>query len=172
MSNGKTIFMSVPSLKKYIESEAPATLETLLKDPLGAAALQFTLMAELCTADPYEKLMEGVTSTSYAGLETIDGVKAHHLKFVQDQFDWEMWTAAEGDPLVLRVVNDLTKSVANSPMAAQLKGQKVEMTQNYKGWQFDRGIDEKSFAFEPPAGAEIQDLGGNVWRSRWWRRWW
>ncbi len=154
VSNGKTIFMSVPSMKKYTEADAPATLEALLKDPLGSAAVQFTLMVELCAADPYAKLMEGVTSTSYAGLETIDGAKAHHLKFVQDRFDWEMWTAAEGDPLVLRVVNDLTKSVANSPMAAQLKGQKIEMVQDYKGWKIDRGVDEKSFAFEPPAGAQ------------------
>ena len=154
VSNGKTVFMSVPSMKKYIEAEAPATLEELLKDPLGTAAVQFTLMAELSAADPYEKLMQGVTSTSYAGLETIDGAKAHHLKFVQDQFDWELWTAAEGDPLVLRVVNDLTKSVANSPMAAQLKGQKLEMVQDFKGWKIDRGVDEKSFAFEPPAGSQ------------------
>ena len=28
------------------------------------------------------------------------------------------------------------------------------MIQDYKGWQFDHGVDHKSFAFEPPAGLE------------------
>ena len=112
------------------------------------------MIAELCSDDPYAKLMEGVKTSTYSGVEALDGAKAHHLKFTRDQFDWEMWVAAEGDPVVRRVVIDLTKMVANSPMAAQLKGQKMEMAQDYKGWQFDRGVDNKSFAFEPPAGLQ------------------
>ena len=44
-----------------------------------------------------------------------------------------------------KVVVDLTKTLANSPAAAQFKNQKMEMTQNFKGWQIDRGVDAKSF---------------------------
>ena len=112
------------------------------------------MIGELCTANAYEKLMESVKTATYSGREALDGADAHHLKFTQDQFDWDMWVAAEGDPLVKKVVVDLTKTLANSPAAAQFKNQKMEMTQNFKGWQIDRGVDAKSFAFEPPAGAK------------------
>ena len=60
--------------------------------------------------------MQGVKSAKYAGLDTLDGVgKAHHLKFTQDQFDWEVWVAADGDPLIRRVLVDLAKAMANMP---------------------------------------------------------
>jgi thiol-disulfide isomerase/thioredoxin len=151
--DGKTMFVSMPVLKKYIEGDAPATIDGLASNPLAGAALQFTMIIELCSADPYTKLMEGVKTATYAGLESVEGFKTHHLKFTQDQFDWEMWVAADGDPTVRRVALDLTKTVANSPVAAQLKNQKLEMIQDFKGWQFDRGVDQKSFAFQPPEGA-------------------
>jgi len=154
VSDGKTMFVSMPAVKKYTEGEAPATIDALTGDPFAGAALQFTMIGELCAADPYAKLMEGVKTATYAGQETLDGAKTHHLKFTQDQFDGEMWVAADGDPIVRRVVIDLTKSLANSPLAAQFKNQKMEMIQNFKGWQIDRGVDEKSFAFQPPAGAQ------------------
>jgi thiol-disulfide isomerase/thioredoxin len=157
VSDGKKLSISVPLMKKYTQVDAPATLEALMGDPIAAQSLQFTMVVDLCSDDPYKTLMEGVTSSTYAGLDTLDaGAKAHHLKFTQEQFDWHMWVAADGDPLVRRVVIDLAKMIANSPQAAQLKGQKLEMTQDYKGWQLDKGIDQKSFAFEP-AGAEKVD---------------
>ena len=163
--DGKTLFLAIPSMKKYTEAEAPATFKDLMGDQIAASSLQLTMLVDLCSDDPYKSLMEGVTNSSYAGLDTLEGgVKAHHMKFTQDQFDWEMWVAVDGDPLVNRVVIDLAKMVANSPAAAQLKGQKLEMVQDYKGWQLDKGIDEKSFAFAP-AGAEkvksfMEGLGG------------
>jgi hypothetical protein len=153
ITDGKRMFVSSPDLK-YTEAEAPATIEALLSDPMSAAPLHSTMLAELCAADPYGKLMEGVKTSTYSGLETLDGAKVHHLKFTQDQFDWEIWVAAEGDPLVRRVVVDLAKTIANSPFAAQFKGQKMDLIQDYKGWQFDRGVDPKSFAFQPSPGAQ------------------
>jgi thiol-disulfide isomerase/thioredoxin len=154
VTDGKTMFLSIPALQKYTEGEAPATIDKLVRDPIAAAAIQFTMIGDLCAADPYASFMEGVKTTAYAGQETLDGTKTHHLKFAQDQFDWEMWVAADGDPIVRRVVVDLAKSVANSPAAAQFKDQKMEMIHNFKNWQFDRGVDEKSFTFQPPEGAE------------------
>ena len=77
----------------------PATIDALMTDPIGAAAPQFMMIGELCTANAYEKLMESVKTATYSGREALDGADAHHLKFTQDQFDWDMWVAAEGRPL-------------------------------------------------------------------------
>ena len=58
-----------------------------IKRSLSRFLAPLTMMLELCAADPYEKIMEGVKTAMYAGQETLDGGKAHHLKFTQDQFD-------------------------------------------------------------------------------------
>ncbi len=164
ISDGKTMFVSSPDFK-YTEAEAPATIESIFSDRMSAGALGSTMLAELCAADPYRKLMEGVKTSTYSGVETLDGARAHHLKFTQDQFDWEIWVAADGDPLVRRVVIDLAKTIAHSPFAAQFKGQKMDLIQDYKGWQLDRGVDQKSFVFQPSSRAQkvksfIERAGG------------
>ena len=161
VSDGKTLSISITPLKKYTQSQAPASLADLGNDPITrsilAGSLQGTMLYELISADPYKALMEGVTSSTYVGEEVVDGAKAHHLKFTQDQFDWEAWVAAQGDPLLRKTVVDLTKSVANSPVAAQLKGKKLELVQTFKDWKIDAPVDEKTFAFQPPSGSKKVD---------------
>jgi peroxiredoxin len=167
ISDGKKLYVSIAPLQKYTEGEAPDSIDGLGKDSIVRLILQGLTIGELCADDPYAKLMEGVKTATYAGQETRDGVKSHHLKFTQDQFDWEMWIAAGGEPLIRRVVVDLTKSLANSPLAQQFKNQKLELTQDFRDWRIDRGVDEKSFAFEPHKGAQKVDsfvagLGGGA----------
>ncbi|MGC8639592.1 MAG: DUF2092 domain-containing protein [Isosphaeraceae bacterium] len=163
--DGKKLYLLLGPLHKYTEAAAPASLDALMSDQIIQGILQGSLLPDLCAAHPYQKLMEGVKSAQYVGEEALDGVKAHHLKFTQEQFDWEMWVAAQGDPLIRRVVLDLTKTLANSPAVAQFKNQKLELSEDFKNWQINRGVDEKTFAFQPPAGAEkvgsfMEALGG------------
>jgi thiol-disulfide isomerase/thioredoxin len=166
VSDGKKLYVSLAQFQKYTESDAPNTIEEAVgKDLILRGILQFLLVNDLYSADPYAKLMEGVKTATNTGQEKLDGAPAYHLKFTLDQVDWEMWVAAEGDPLVRRLVVDLTKAMASSPFAGQFKNQKAELTENFKNWRIDRGVDEKSFAFEPPKGAQkvesfLAGLGG------------
>ncbi len=161
ISDGKKLTVSIPALKKYTQSEAPASLSKLSSDGMiqGVlmASLQGTMLVELIAADPYAAIMDGVKTSTYVGDEILDGTKTHHVKCTQDQFDWEVWVAAEGDPLLHKVVTDMTKSAANSPAAAQLKGQKFELIQTFKGWKIDTALDRKTFTFDPPPGAQKAD---------------
>ncbi len=150
--DGKKVYSSIAALQKYTEAEAPASLDALTTDPIIQGTLTGSLIAELIADDPYAKIMQGVKAVTYAGLETIEGGKAHHLKFTQDQFDWEMWVAADGDPLIRRVWVDLAKLVAEMPDGA-LKNQKVELSQTFKDWRINRKPDDTTFAFQPPNGA-------------------
>ena len=52
---------------------------------------------------------------------------------------------------------DMTKTVANTPAAAQLKGQKLEFVQTFKSWKIDTALDGKTFTFEPPTGSQKAD---------------
>lgn len=156
-SDGTTLSVFIPPLHKYTQTKAPATLEALMGDPIVQSSVQGMMIGELCSADPYASLMQGVKTITYAGQEAIDGVKTHHLKFTQDDFDWELWVAADGEPTVRRVLMDLSKSLAKAP--GQFKNQKMELIHTFKGWRIDAKLGEQTFAFQPPSGAEkVEDF--------------
>src|SRR5262249_41600071 len=102
VSDGKTLFVSAPRLKQYTQEEAPSDV-TEIGNSLGRYGLQNVglLFRNIVTEDPHETLMSGVTACSVVGDEEIDGVKAHHLKFSQPEFEWELWVAAQGKPFIL-----------------------------------------------------------------------
>ena len=73
VSDGKTLSVSIPTVKKYIQSNAPASLSDLSSDPMiqGVlmSTLQGTMLVELTAADPYKALMDGVKTSAYVGDE-------------------------------------------------------------------------------------------------------
>ena len=159
VSDGKTLSVLIPPLQKYTQTKAPDTLEIVLGDPIVQSSLQGMMVTELFAADPYAKFMEGVKTATLAGQETIDGTKTHHLKFTQDQFDWEMWVAIDGDPVVRRVALDLSKALAKMPGQFKNQNMKMELIQTFKDWRIDREIDKEAFVFQPPKDAQkVEDF--------------
>lgn len=154
VSDGKKMFISIAGLKRYTESNAPDSLDDLSTNPLVMGLLNGTMIIELCADDPYAKLMEGVKSAKHVGVETIDGVKLHHLAFEQEQVDWEIWIPIAGDPTIRRMTADLSKTMANLPAGVQLKNQKFEMIENFKNWRVNQAFDAKTFVFTPPKDAQ------------------
>jgi hypothetical protein len=161
VSDGKNLYLFMGLFKKHTQTEAPRSIEGITGDPIVQGALMGLLAGELCAADPYKKLMTGVQSASYAGQETLEGTKVHHLKLGDDKTDRDLWIAADGDPTPRRVVIDLTKLIASAPggdqIQKQLKNQKMELVHNFKDWRFDPKLDDKTFAFKPPEGAQEAD---------------
>ena len=87
--------------------------------------------------------MQGVNSCSYAGKDKVNDAPAHHLKFSQDQFDWELWVAAEGKPLVLKVLTTFSND-----------DRKTVVTETYKDWKLGDEPGKNAFSFSPPDGAK------------------
>jgi thiol-disulfide isomerase/thioredoxin len=154
--DGKTLSVSIPAARKYTEADAPVSFDAALSDPMTMIApiLQPTLIGELCFGDPFAKLMEGVKSARYAGADMIDGTRCHHLAFTQDQFQWELWLAVDGDPAPRRAVFDFSELMARRPAANTVKNQKFETVLDYKNWRIGPDLDARTFAFQPPAGAK------------------
>ncbi|MDR3638930.1 MAG: DUF2092 domain-containing protein [Isosphaeraceae bacterium] len=156
--DGKTLSIAVDPLRKYTQAPAPGSLAELLADPIvQGAVFQTSVIGQFLGADPYTQLMDGVTSARYAGLEMLDGAKAHHLKFAQEQVDWELWVSAEGDPTVRKAVTDLSKAFANVPGGEQFKNQKMEAVEEFKDWRIDQKLDGDAFTFQPPRGMQKVD---------------
>ncbi len=163
VSDGKTMSTAIGQLKRHTEADAPESTDELKSDPVVNGILMGMMLTDLLSSDPYAALMDGVKTAKYSGSEQIDGVKAHHLSFTQDQSDWEIWIAAEGDPLVKKVKVDLAKAMAKVPGQNGMKN--LEMVTTFKNWQVDQPIAPATFVFKAPGGSQKVDsifgaLGG------------
>jgi len=160
VSDGRTLTVSIPHQgARTVQSQAPATLAGMWGKPEAPGTwnglLDSTLLAELTGAEPYQTLMERVTSSTYVGAERLDDAKVHHLKFTQDRFDWEVWIAAEGDPLLLRSTLDLTKlmTAGRPALAVFLRGQKFASVTTFRAWKVGP-VAAQTFVFQPSPGGQ------------------
>jgi peroxiredoxin/outer membrane protein assembly factor BamB len=166
--DGGQLWVSVPQLKQYTEADAPDSLDEIFANPvLAASGGGKGPLFELFYADPYVTLMQGVTKTEYLGREKIGDVDAHHLKFEQEEVDWELWVAAQNEPRVLKASFDLAKSLRASGLGnEQLKNAKMTSVQQYKNWQFNLELNNEAFSFKPSADAKkVDDFGGGSARG-------
>jgi peroxiredoxin len=166
ISDGTKLYTYVPMMQAYTENDAPASLDELARSGMlgmGMGGGMFAL--RLVGEDPYKAIMEGVTSVTYAGTEQLNGVQMHRLKFTQEQFDWDLWVQAQGDPLIHQVSMDMTKSMGQmgamaeqNPMLGEMfKNIRMTMTERFKDWKLDQAADANAFVFTPPPGATKSD---------------
>ncbi len=156
VSDGEKLFTYVPAMKTYTEQAAPGSISEIMSDPMmmGMLGSSGPFVLHLLADNPYEQLMEGVTESKNLGRETLDGVDVHHLQFKQEQFDWEMWINAHGDPLIRRVSMDMTKAMAQADNAFQDRELKATFVSSFTDWRLDKPVDAKEFVFTPPEGAQ------------------
>ena len=147
VADGKQLSVLRHGLKQYTAGEGPSSLAEVgqeilrLRTPNTGMLFQNVLMD-----DPHEALMDGVNSCSYAGIDKVGDTEAHHLKFTQDQFNWEMWIAKDGKPYVLKMTN--TREGENG---------KVVSVETYSNWKIDAPISKDAFTFTAPKDAKKVD---------------
>jgi hypothetical protein len=147
--DGKTLYLHGRRLKQYTETAAPEGLAGI-----GQKLFRFgsvptgMLFQNLLTDDPGGALMDGVTACSYAGMEKIGDAMAHHLTFTQPEFQWELWTAADGKPFVLKMSSSRSTD-----------GGKMTTVETYKNWKIDGAVDKGAFEFKAPGDAKkVEDF--------------
>ena len=111
--NGKTVTMFDPAKNMYVRLEMPdtiaATLDTLAKDYGKSLPL-----ADLLYRDPAKGLSAKAKTGQYLGLHAVDGDNCHHLGFIQEGIDWEIWISA-GDKPIPRKFSIVYKQQPGSP---------------------------------------------------------
>ena len=152
--DGKNLYVSIPLLKEYTASKAPADLGALLssKDAIPLIADAPLFLDDLLQNDPYDSVMVGVLNTSYAGTEQIEGAKCHRVKFVRDNADVEVWIAAGEKPLPLRAMLDATKSLKQ--MEGVPPDAQVKLEFRFEKWAMNPDLPDERFKFAPPEGAQ------------------
>jgi len=71
-------------------------------------------LTDLVASDPFESLTSDVAFGFYVGLHDVRGTQCHHLAFVQQFIEWQIWIDAGPVPLPRKLVITY-KTVPNSP---------------------------------------------------------
>ncbi len=164
--DGETVYTYLPMTSEYTETEAPESIDQIWST--GAAAMIMGMemgpqgqafLPSLLHSDPYQSIMDGVTGGKYLGTEEIEGATCHHLKFFQEELDWEIWVETGDKPVIRRLIPDMSKTFAKmgegfSEMPDMMKDMQMESTTSFSNWQGNVELPEDQFKFTPPADAK------------------
>ena len=126
----------------YARGDAPASMDETLDTLIEKLNVDMPL-AELLYSDLYEGLTKNVQFGYYYGMTEVDGVPCHHLLFVQDSIDWQVWIEDSETPL-LRKVAIAYKEQEGTP----------RYTATLSNWNLEPEIATDQFSFSPPADAK------------------
>jgi hypothetical protein len=155
--NGKKLYIYALSLNRFEEREAPKLVEQLAEG-VGPMAGNMLFVDNLLVNDIYAAIMDGVSSATYVGKERVDGVDCEHVRFVQEQFDWDLWVSSGPKPVVIQVLSDMAKSFSGlSGEVSPPKGMKMVVLNRFTGWVVDGVLPADTFEFVPPPGAHKID---------------
>jgi hypothetical protein len=88
--DGRKVTMLDWAAGVFATHEAPATVDETLD--LLEQKLDIRLpLADLVAADAGAALLESTIRGTYLGIHDVEGVACHHLAFLQENIDWEIW---------------------------------------------------------------------------------
>lgn len=111
--DGKTLTLLDVGAGVYASAPAPPGLEATVEQFERDYGL-FMPLSEIVVNDPYETTMAQARSGKYLGIHDVDGTPCHHLAFVGDQRDWQIWVETGKTPVPRKLVVTY-KDVPGSP---------------------------------------------------------
>jgi hypothetical protein len=112
--NGKTITAFAPAENLVAVTEAPPTIDMMLKAAFDKAAIYFPF-ADIVGADPFNNIADGLTKAFYIGQsKVVGGTTTDMIAVVSNEMFMQIWIGADdklprrmravfkGDPLLLR----------------------------------------------------------------------
>jgi hypothetical protein len=140
--DGKTITLLNPDLKYYGQIEAPSTIHPAFDYALDSFGIEAP-MADFIPHNVGDRLEDLVEFGFYVGLTSINGVECHHLAFVEDEVDWQIWIENSERRLPRKIIIT-SKMVAGAP----------QFTALFSDWKLSAKLPDSLFAFKKPEGAE------------------
>ncbi len=131
-----------PEEAVYATIEFEGTLDELLDHVAEEFGLVMPL-ADFLFSSPYESLVMEGTGGVYVGLHSVGGTACHHLAFMTDNVDWQIWIEAGPRPLPCKLVITYV-DWAGSPQFSAV----------FNEWDLSPDIPEDAFTFVSPEGAE------------------
>lgn len=136
--NGKNFTLLDSEKNVCASTPAPQGLGLLFDDMANRLGFRPPLSV-LLREDSPTVVLKHVTSGFYVGRGEIGGTACHHLAFQQQNVDLEFWVAAEGAPLLKRIVITQKKQSSMPQLAYTIVA-----------WEPNAVLDDALFEFEPP----------------------
>ena len=159
--DGSKINVYIPAIKRYLEKPAPPNLDKFFTEPSEPAMLLqqgVPFFASLIAPDPRGRLLEDVASVKYVGTEMWQGAECHRLRGEQKQFDWDLWIETGKQPLVRKVVMDMSKSAQGmADRMPQMKGAQWQVDIQFNQIETNPTLSDDTFRFMPPPNAAKVD---------------
>ncbi|MCK5714138.1 MAG: DUF2092 domain-containing protein, partial [Hyphomicrobiaceae bacterium] len=140
--DGKTLTLYNPSDEVYAMEPAPGTIEELLDFARESLGL-IVPVADLVYRNAFPLLMEEVNFSKVVDKAVIGGVKCDHLVFSRPGVDFQVWVAADGQPMPHKYV------VTDTGTPALLS-----VTTVMSNWNVAPAVADSRFAFVPPKGVK------------------
>ena len=139
--DGKSVTLFNKDKNVYATLKAPGKIEEALEYAQDAFDINAPL-SDLIYPDAYNVLTHNVHSGHYVGLHIVRGIQCHHLLFVQDDIDWQIWIENSQTPFPRKVVIT-SKWLAGAP----------QFTSLMPYWKTSARLQEDLFIFTPPVSA-------------------
>lgn len=136
--DGKNFTLLDSERNTCASTPAPPSLGLLFDDMATRLGFRPPLSVLLREESP-SLVLKSMTSGFYVGRGELDGVSCHHLAFQQQNVDLEFWVAAEGTPMIKRIVI-VQKRLPALPQLAY----------TIVAWEPDAVLDDAIFRFVPP----------------------
>ncbi|MGL4512607.1 MAG: TlpA family protein disulfide reductase [Lacipirellulaceae bacterium] len=152
------VFTHIVDMKRYTLEESDQGIAPFIRSPLtrgigaGLGALGLSFLHPAAATE----LKGEVENPEYVAVEDLDGVRAHHCRYlVEGKLPIEVWYAAEGKPYVLRVLPDLTEMMKGTPAAKKFDNFAYQVTFNFAGWEADAELGDEDFRIDRPDGPRM-----------------
>lgn len=127
----------------YGKLEAEDTIEATL-DAVSEKYGVTMPLAELFSKDVQDTITARTIDSYYVGLHDVGGAAAHHMLFVGEAAEWQVWVAAEGTPLLLKMV-----------INRDLEPGEPQQTFVFSDWDLAADLPDEVFAPVFPEGASL-----------------
>jgi hypothetical protein len=139
--DGKTISVTNSHHNVYATAPQPGDIDTTVKYFVGQLHMRLPLAAMMMSGFPKE-LQKRVTQIAYVEETDILGEPAHHLAGRMKDIDFQVWISTDNRALPLRIIITYREDAGQPQFRA-----------NFANWNFSPSFLQKTFQFEPPAGA-------------------
>ncbi len=137
---------------RFAQCACPADMSSMVDDPEWNPLMQLSsqFLLKLFSDDAQAAITRDAGSTVLLDDQWLEGRLMHRVKLTQDDFDWELWVAAEAPGLIQQIVVDLSKQLGSGPAGAE--GTRINNTIRFENWEIDPPLDEAGFRFLPGSG--------------------
>jgi hypothetical protein len=111
--DGKNMTLMDVSLNVYAKVPVPSKIDDALDHLMDKYGFSPPLV-DFIYHNAYNTLIENVEFGFYVGLHNINGIRCHHLAFVQKDIDWQIWIE-DGKQMVPKKLTITYKNVPESP---------------------------------------------------------